>query len=134
MSLTRTSQFLPSKVLGVNWIPRSSAPFLGGVEVGLGDQLEAIGDEAVVDPALALQLGLVLVLLGEGVLHLLEAVVVQPGGVDVGADNLGPARLGQPDRHLRGGDRVIGVVERQIKLAVHLPTGWSPDGRGCRRC
>ena len=53
------------------------------VEVGVGDELEPHGDQRVVDLALPLELVLVLVLLGQRVLHLLEPVVVQSGGVHV---------------------------------------------------
>src|SRR5207249_11984650 len=48
------------------------------VEIGIGDELQPHRDQRVVDLALALELVLVLVLLGKRVLHLLEAVVVQP--------------------------------------------------------
>ena len=56
------------------------------IEIAVGDELEAHRDEAVVDLPLALELHLVDVLLGQGVLHLPEAIVVQLCRVDMAAD------------------------------------------------
>ena len=67
---------------------RLSAALRHAVEVAVGDELQAHRDQAVVDLALALELDFVEVLLGQRVFHLLEAVVVQLGGVDVAADQL----------------------------------------------
>ena len=77
------------------------------VEIAVGDELEAHRDEAVVDLPLALQLHLVDVLLGQGVFHLPEAIVVQLGGVDVAADQFRGERLAQRER---AGDGAVGVV------------------------
>jgi hypothetical protein len=101
---------LPVHGLGGELDPLLQAALLSGLQVGVRDQAQPGGDQAVVDLALALQLHLVLVLLGEGVLHLLEAVVVESGRVDMAAHDLRPGGLGQPDRHIGGGSRVIGVV------------------------
>ena len=59
------------------------------------------------DLPLALQFHLVDVLLGQRVLHLPEAIVVQFCRVDVAADQLRRVRLAQRDG---AGDGAIGVV------------------------
>ena len=65
------------------------APVAHHVRIALADQLEAGGDQRVVDASLAQQLRLVLVLVRERVLHLLEAVVVHARRIDVHADARG---------------------------------------------
>ena len=77
------------------------------VEIAVGDELEAHRDEAVVDLPLALQFHLVDVFLGQGVLHLPEAIVVQLGRVDMAADQLRRVRL--PQRQAAC-DSAVGVV------------------------
>src|SRR5262245_64230632 len=89
------------------------------VQVRLGDELKPHGDERVVDLALALELGLVLVLLGERILHLLEPVVVQPGGVHMDARESGAARPAELDRHVDRAVRVIRVVNRNADVLEH---------------
>jgi hypothetical protein len=76
-------------------------------QVAFRDQLEAHGDEAVVDLPLPLELRLLDVLVRERELHLLEAVVVHPGGVDVASDHLRFELLPELDRHR---DRLVGMV------------------------
>src|SRR6185295_1653917 len=85
----------------------------------LGDQLEAETDQAVVDLALALELDLVQVLLGQRVLHLLETVVVHAGGVDVAAHEGGAERLAERDAVRDRPVREVGVVDRDVDLAIH---------------
>ena len=87
--------------------PRLAAETRHAIEIAVGDQLQAHRDEAVVDLALALQFDLVDVFLGQRVLHLPEAIVVQLGRVDMAADQLRRVRLAQPER---AGDRAVGVV------------------------
>ena len=77
------------------------------IEIAVGDELEAHRDEAVVDLPLALEFHLVDVLLGQRVLHLPEAIVVQLGRVDVAADEFCGERLAQRDG---AGDGAVGVV------------------------
>ena len=77
------------------------------VEIAVGDELEAHRDQAVVDLALALEFHLVDVLLGQGVLHLPEAIVVQFCRVDMAADEFRRIRLAQREG---AGDGAIGVV------------------------
>jgi hypothetical protein len=77
------------------------------IEIAVGDELEAHGDEAVVDLPLALQFHLVDVLLRQGVLHLPEAIVVQLRGVDMAADQFRGECLAQRDA---AGDGAVGVV------------------------
>ena len=77
------------------------------IEIAVGDELEAHRDEAVVDLPLALQFHLVDVLLGQGVFHLPEAIVVQFGRVDVAADQFRGERLAQRER---AGNGAVGVV------------------------
>ena len=86
---------------------RLAAAARHAIEVAVGDQLEAHRDEAVVDLPLALQLHLVDVLLGQGVLHLPEAIVVQLRRVDVAADQFRGVRLAQSEG---AGDGAVGVV------------------------
>ena len=86
---------------------RLTAETRHAIEIAVGDELEAHRDEAVVDFALALQFHLVDVLLGQGVLHLPEAIVVQLGRVDVAADEFRGERLAQRDA---AGDGAVGVV------------------------
>ena len=77
------------------------------IEIAVGDELEAHRDEAVVDLPLALQFHLVDVLLGQGVLHLPEAIVVQFCRVDMAADEFRLVRLAQPKS---AGDGAVGKV------------------------
>ena len=94
------------------------------VQVGVGDELEAHRDERVVDLPLPLELGLVLVLLRQRVLHLLEPVVVQPRRVHVDAGELRPARPAHLDRQV---DRPVGVVRVVHRNADVLEHGSSPS-------
>ena len=94
-------------------------PGLEDVQVRLGDQLEAHRDQRVVDLALALELALVLVLLRQRVFHLLEPVVVQPGGVHVTPRHPRAERPPQLDRQVDRPVRVVGVVDRNIDVLVH---------------
>ena len=77
------------------------------IEIAVGDELEAHRDEAVVDLPLALQFHLVDVLLGQRVLHLPEAIVVQFCRVDMAADEFRGVRLAQSDG---ARDGAVGVV------------------------
>ena len=77
------------------------------IEIAVGDELEAHRDEAVVDLPLALQFHLVDVLLGQGVFHLPEAIVVQLGRVDMAADQFRGELLAQ---RKGAGDGAVGVV------------------------
>ena len=71
------------------------------------------------DFALPLELLLVLVLLGERVLHLLEAHVVHAGGIDVGADKPGIGRAGETNGYLDGGVGVVRIIKGDVDLFVH---------------
>ena len=86
---------------------RLAAQSRHAVEIAVGDELEAHRDEAVVDLPLALELHLVDVLLGQRVLHLPEAIVVQLCRVDVAADQFRGERLAQREG---AGDGAVGVV------------------------
>src|ERR687898_762996 len=99
------------------------------VDVGVGDDLESLGDELVVDLALALHLVLVAELLGEPALHLTEAYVVHLGGVGVATRDPSP----EGARHVDADDaRLVGVVRvvyRDVDLFVHIPRSPSFAGR-----
>jgi hypothetical protein len=86
---------------------RLSAEARHAIEVAVGDELQAHRDEAVVDLALPFELHLVDVFLGQGVLHLPEAIVVQLGGVDMAADQFRGERLAQRER---AGNGAVGMV------------------------
>src|SRR3712207_1846493 len=90
------------------------------VYIRVGDDLESLGDELVVDLALALHLVLVAELLGETALHLPEAHVVHLGGVGVATRYPSP----ELPRHVHPYDArlvgVVGVVYRDVNLFVHL--------------
>src|SRR4029453_958584 len=90
------------------------------IEIAVGDQLESHRDEAVVDLPLALQLYFVDVLLGQRVLHLPEAIVVQLGGVDMAADQFRRVRLAQPERARNGAIGMIGVVDGYVNALIHF--------------
>src|SRR5436190_23605375 len=69
----------------------------------------------------------------ERVLHLLEPVVVQPRGVDVGAGQPRAERLAQLHREVDRAVAVLRVVHRYIDVLVHaLPRllEFELDGRG----
>src|SRR5215216_1004646 len=97
------------------------------VYIRVGDYLEALGDELVVDLALPLHLVLVAELLGQPALHLPEAHVVHLRGVGVAAGD--PAT--ELARHVHPDDaRLIGVVRvvyRDVNLFVHRPRSPSPS-------
>ena len=90
------------------------------VYIRVGDYLQTLGDELVVDLALPLHLVLVAELFWEPALHLPEAHVVHLGGVGV-ATRYPPAELA---RHVDSYDaRLVGVVRvvyRDVNLFVHL--------------
>ena len=98
---------------------RLSAEARHAIEIAVGDQLEAHRDEAVVDLPLALQLHFVDVLLGQRVLHLPEAIVVQLGRVDVAADQFRGERLAQRDAAGDGAIGVVRVVDGDVDALVH---------------
>ena len=89
------------------------------IEIAVGDQLEAHRDEAVVDLPLALQFHLVDVFLGQRVLHLPEAIVVQLGGVDVAADQFRGERLAQREAAGNGAVGMVGVIDGNVDALVH---------------
>ena len=77
MSLTNSVECLPSIILGVKLELGGFGTGLAHVfQVAIRNQLEAHQDQTVVDLALAVELGLFEVLLGQRELHLLETVVV----------------------------------------------------------
>src|SRR5881628_820749 len=92
------------------------------VEVGIGDELQAHGDQRVVDLPLALELVLVLVLIRQRVLHLLEPVVVEPRRVHVDAGQPGAARPTQLDGQVDRPVRIVGVVHRNADVLEHGPS------------
>ena len=86
---------------------RRPARFRHAVEITVGDELEAHRDQAVVDLPLPFELDLVDVFLGQRVLHLPEAIVVQLGRVDVAADQFRGERLAEREA---AGDGAVGMV------------------------
>src|SRR5262249_32264763 len=68
---------------------------------------------------LPLELRLVEVLLGERVLHLLEAVVVHARRIDVAAGQLGLERPAQLERRVDGAIGVVGVVDGDVNTLIH---------------
>jgi len=111
-------------VLAVDHLGLEVEPGLGGllrhhVQIRLGDELQAHRDQRVVDLPLALELVLVLVLLGQRVLHLLEPVVMQPRRVHVHAREPGAARPAQLDRQLDRAVRAVRVVYRYADVLEH---------------
>jgi hypothetical protein len=98
---------LPVHHPGLELQARFSAEARHAVEIAVGDELEAHRDEAVVDLPLPLQFHFVDVFLGQRVLHLSEAIVVQLGRVNVAADQLRGVCLAQPEGT---GDGTVGVV------------------------
>src|SRR2546422_158648 len=92
------------------------------VEVGIGDELQAHGDQRVVDLPLALELVLVLVLIRQRVLHLLEPVVMEPRRVHVDAGQPGAARPAQLDGQVDRPVRIVRVVHRNADVLEHGPS------------
>ncbi len=90
------------------------------VEIAVGDELEAHRDQAVVNLPLALQFHLVDVLLGQGVLHLPEAIIVQFCGIDMAADQFRGERLAQRDAARNGAVGVVRVIDGNVDALVHL--------------
>src|SRR5207237_7349397 len=88
------------------------------VAVGVADQLQPGGDEAVVDAPLAEPLGLVLVLLRERVLHLFEAIVMHPRRIHMAAGAAGAEGSGELDGDLDGRVGMLGVVEGDVDVPV----------------
>ena len=105
------------------------------IEVAVGDELEAHRDQAVVDLPLALELHFVEVLLGQRVLHLLEAIVVQLGRVDMAADQFRVERLAQRDGAGDGAVGVVRVIDGNVDALVHRILRKARDSSrsgGCR--
>ncbi len=112
------------RVLAVHHLPLERdagrlAALVEVVQIAVRDQLEPHGDQAVVDLALPRQLLLDQVLLGQRVLHLLEAVVVHARGVDVAAGQLRTEGRAQRDGTVGGAVRVRRVVDGHEDLLVH---------------
>ena len=89
------------------------------VEIAVGDELEAHRDEAVVDLPLALELHLIDVLLGQRVLHLPEAIVVQLCRVDMATDQFRGELLAQREGAGDGAVGVVGVIDGNVDALVH---------------
>src|SRR4029453_2042046 len=73
----------------------------------------------VMDLPLALELVLVLVLLGQGVLHLPEPVVVEPRRVHVHARESSAERPAHLDRQVDRAVRAVRVVHRYADVLEH---------------
>jgi hypothetical protein len=78
------------------------------------------------DLALPFQLLLLLVFVGECVLHLLEAHVVHAGGVNVAADEAGVGGARKPDGNLDGSIGMVGVIQGDVNLPVHQQLSLHP--------
>ena len=76
---------------------RFRAFFIDEVQVGVGDDLEAAGDQGIVDLALPVKFFFIMIFFGKAGFHLLESFVVHLGRIDVAAHDLGPEGLGQDD-------------------------------------
>jgi hypothetical protein len=98
---------------------RLSAKARHAVEIAVGDELEAHRDQAVVDLPLPLEFDFVDVFLGQRVLHLPEAVVVQFCRVDVASDELRGVRLAQIERTGNSTIGVVRVVDRNVDALIH---------------
>src|SRR5207244_11589674 len=115
------------------------APLAELIEEAVGDQLQALLDQLVVDLALLLDLFRRLELRGQAGLELAEADVVEAGGVDVVAGDATPGLATQLDRPGDRPVRVLGVVDGDEDLAVHphLPLSagrrWEPPNTLSRR-
>ena len=98
---------------------RLSAESRHAIEIAVGDELEAHGDEAVVDLPLPLELHFVDVLFGQRVLHLPEAIVVQLCRVDMAADQFRVERLAQREGACDGAVGVVRVIDGNVDALVH---------------
>src|SRR6266516_6885773 len=85
--------------------------------------------------ALPCQLVFVLILLRQRVFHLLKAIVMHLGGVDVTPNDGGVPGFGQRQRHLYGLIRVFRVIYRHINLLEHCLSlrPLAPPAPGHRR-
>jgi hypothetical protein len=99
------------------------------IDVRVGDDLQSLGDELVVDLALALHLVFVVELLGKPALHLTEPDVVHLRSVGMTTGDSAP----ELPRHVDPDDaRLVGVVRvvyRDVDLFVHIPRSPSFAGR-----
>ena len=89
------------------------------IQVGVGDDLQAAGDQRIVDLPLPLEFVFVVVFLGEARFHLLEALVVHLGRVHVAAHEFGPERLRQRDSDVQRQVRIVGVVDGDVNRLIH---------------
>ena len=101
MSSASTFQFRPSSERRSIGRLFSVAFLIDVVEVGVGDDLEPAGNQRIVDLALTVEFLFIVVFLGQARFHLLEALVVHLGRVDVAADNLGAEGLWRSERRRR---------------------------------
>ena len=116
--------------------PAASAALAELVEEGVGDELQALLDQLVVDLALALDLVGGLKLGGKAGLELAEAHVVEARGVDVVAGDAAVGSLTQLDRPIDGPVGVLRVVDGTKIFPVHRHLGRVESGRahmGLRR-
>ena len=94
------------------------------VEEGIGDELQPLLDQLVVDLALALYLGLGLKLGGKPGLELAEADVVQARGIDVVAGDVSVGARSEFDGAIHRPVRPGRVVHRHEDLTVHGCLDW----------
>ena len=89
------------------------------VEEAVGDELEPLLDQLVVDPALALDFFGSLELRGKSGLELAEANIVESGGVDVIPSDSAAGFATHLDGAVDSPIGVLRVIDRNENLAVH---------------
>ena len=96
-----------------------SSPSFHDIQIGIGDQLQAHGDQRVMDLPLPFQFSFVLILLGQRILHLLEAIVMHLRGIHMAADQCGAKRLGPRNPDIDTPIRVLGVIDGDEQSFIH---------------
>ena len=93
--------------------------FTHDIEIGIGNQLKAAGNQRIMDLPLLLQLLFVVVFFRKPRLHLLKALIMHFGGVDMAADHGRTERLCQLDPDIDGHVGIVGVINWNVDLLVH---------------
>ena len=103
------------------------------VEVGVGDDLESAGNQRIVDLALPVEFFFIVVFFGQARFHLLEALVMHFGRIDVAAHDLRAEGFGEVNADVDGRVGMVGVIDRDIDRLIHRDvSSRCPPGQGER--
>src|SRR5206468_12938103 len=102
------------------------------IQIGIGDDLKAPGNQRVMNLPLPVQLLFIVIFLRQARLHLFKSLIVHLGGVDVTAHDFGAEGLGEKDPDIYSSVGMVGIVDRYVDRLIHWDAssrrsrGWRP--------